>query len=731
MSKRQRERQPEEEPISGSDVELSDGDGEQQQQQCMGDGAPRRADRPERKRSGGSFQTMGLTPALFKAVQRKGFRLPTPIQRKCIPPLLEGRDVVGMARTGSGKTAAFLLPLLQCLRAHSIKVGIRGLILSPSRELALQTFGVLRELAKLTDLRSVMLVGGDGVEEQFAQLATNPDIVVATPGRLMHLCVETRLSLQEVQFVVWDEADRLMEDPTMGKQMREINARLPETRQTALFSATLPKALAEFAQAGLRNPLLVRLDVESKLSPDLKMSFLHCQSEGKDAALLLLLHRLLGSAANGARRRPTASDPAGPPLTVIFVATKHHVEYLQELLTAFNLPCTYIYGALDQIARKQALDQFRRKSRTILIVTDVAARGLDIPLLDNVINYDYPPTPKLFVHRVGRVARAGRPGHAYSLVCPDELPYLFDLQLFLGHPLVAAARAEQEEGGRGESGPAAGQDRLILGSIPQSLIDEEREGVLGKLAIHGSLSSLCAVMKNACKLYRRTRPPPSPEAHRRCREFLAELPLAALGIHPLLEALVGKAEIQQASLVQAIHQYKPKTAHLALTKPGAAGKKPTAPRTPTSSSHKGGGAEHRDAEHYLQYVKAGAQDEAGYSIVNNFAQQARGAIFDLGVGANTNEDPMVRKGKSKGRDERTKLIRTEMGTKVPASFRTDAYEKWRAKTRLDIQRPGELESTSASSGARAILSASAERRKWRGAKRGGSKRGGKRGGKRA
>lgn len=750
---------------------------------------------------------MGLPPPLLKAIQRKGYRLPTPIQRKCIPPLLAGRDVVGMARTGSGKTAAFLLPLLYHLREHSLKVGIRGLILSPSRELALQTATILRELARFTNLRTVVLVGGDNLEEQFAQLATNPDIVVATPGRLMHVCVEARLSLRQVQFVIWDEADRLMEDATMAGQMREIGERLPEIRQTALFSATLPQALAEFAQAGLRNPLLVRLDVESKLSPDLSLTCLHIKSEQKDAALLLLLNRITaipgrkdeGTGKRVSERSPnsassSSSSVGAAQLTVIFVATKHHVEYLQELLgSTYNFPCTYIYGALDQTARKQAIELFRRGIKPILIVTDVAARGIDVPLLDNVINYDFPPSPKLFVHRVGRVARAGRPGRAFSLVCPDELPYLLDLQLFLGKELVsatAAATTTTTAGTLGSKGTpinataawGASSNTVCFGNIPQWLLDEEEDTLQRRREQSGTLHSLLGVMTNANRLYRRTRPTASPESHRRAKEFNDQYPL--LGPHPFFNSpseqqstimtttsTATAMAVEASALVQAIHQFKPKRAsHLSLAVPTstlvAKSQQLKFPiQTPIDSktggpSERSLGGDHRqgdgvrDHDHYLSYTKAGAQSELGYALARgggttstgtSFAEQARQAIFDLSATRGMADDDLPAKGKRgrrrgpindpimgggthKGDEQqrRNKLIRTEVGTQVPASFRTDLYDRWRARTHLDIQQPGEQESEAASTRAKAILQSSDERRKWRGKQLASSTKKGKR-----
>lgn len=192
-------------------------------------------------KKGGGFQTFGLNANLLKAITRKGFSVPTPIQRKTIPLLMQDKDVVGMARTGSGKTAAFVIPMIEKLKMHSSRVGARALILSPARELALQTLQVVKELGRGTDLRSVLLVGGDSLEEQFAAMANNPDILIATPGRFLHLKVEMGLDLSSMRYVVFDEADRLFE---MGfaAQLTEILHALPASRQTLLFSATLPKS---------------------------------------------------------------------------------------------------------------------------------------------------------------------------------------------------------------------------------------------------------------------------------------------------------------------------------------------------------------------------------------------------------------------------------------------------------------------------------------------------------
>jgi ATP-dependent RNA helicase DDX54/DBP10 len=218
----------------------------------------------KRKTKSGGFQSMGLSKAVFGGVMKMGYKVPSPIQRKVIPLALMGRDVVAMARTGSGKTAAFLIPMLERLGEHSTTVGVRGIVLSPTRELAQQTMDFLVKLGKLTTLRASLIIGGHNIENQFDALASNPDVVVSTPGRLLHLLMEVaEFTLAVAQVIVFDEADRLFE---MGfkAQLTDILQRMPPARQSMLFSATLPRVLIEFTRAGLRDPEFVRLDVESK-----------------------------------------------------------------------------------------------------------------------------------------------------------------------------------------------------------------------------------------------------------------------------------------------------------------------------------------------------------------------------------------------------------------------------------------------------------------------------------
>ena len=476
-----------------------------------------KSDEHVKKISGGSFKTMCLMNSLLKAIFKKGYNQPTPIQRKTIPLILEGKDVLAMARTGSGKTAAFVVPMIQKLKAHSIKTGIRGLILSPTRELALQTYDLIRELSKFTDLRHCSVIGGDSLESQFSALSCNPDIVVATPGRIMHICVESNLSLKAVEFVVFDEADRLFE---MGfaSQISDIISRLPNERQNALFSATLPSEVANFVKVGFSETVVsIRLDNEQRLSPNLGMDFLKISSLFKEAILLYLL------------KKQIYSDPNCDYLTIIFASTRHHVEYLTELLTTLGFNVVAVFGSMDQEARNISLSLFKERRVKIMVTTDVAARGLDIPSLDNVINYDFPASARLFIHRVGRVARAGNTGKAFSLVSTEDLAYYLDLRVLLG---------------------SSCENFPDLGTTPQSIIDEYDTEIKKASSRSSTIDTLKNVSINALKLYLKTRPSPTPESYRAAKELKVTL-------HPIFRSDV-KDDFEAQTLISQIRNYKSK-----------------------------------------------------------------------------------------------------------------------------------------------------------------------------
>ena len=469
----------------------------------------RRRKAEKTKGKGGGFESMDLLPEVFRAVKRKGYRIPTPIQRKAIPVALAGADVVAMARTGSGKTAAFLIPMLHKLRQHSLKAGARAVVLSPTRELALQTFKFAQELLKFTDLRAACVVGGDSMEAQFSDLAGNPDLIVATPGRLLHMVDEVEgFTIRSVTMVCLDEADRLLE---MGfsDQLRDILRLVAEMRQTLLFSATMPTALAEFVRVGLREPQVIRLDAEMKVSPDLKLSFTVVRVDEKIPALLYVLREVV------------------PPKqqTVVFAATRHHVELLVTVLESEGIACSSVYGTMDFAARKLNIGKFRSRKTEVLVVTDVAARGIDIPLLDNVVNFDFPPRPKLFVHRVGRVARAGRTGVAHSILVKEEMGFLVDLHLFLGRPLAPASTtppASREEA-RLLADAADEAGKSVVGAPPPTSLDLVADRVRDLFDARTELDGLRRACDNAYKLYQRTRGSAGNESVARGAEIVAEM----------------------------------------------------------------------------------------------------------------------------------------------------------------------------------------------------------------
>ncbi|KAL3454327.1 P-loop containing nucleoside triphosphate hydrolase protein [Aspergillus insuetus] len=519
-------------------------------------------------KKGGGFQAMGLNANLLKAITRKGFSVPTPIQRKTIPVIMEDQDVVGMARTGSGKTAAFVIPMIEKLKSHSTKFGSRGLIMSPSRELALQTLKVVKELGKGTDLKAVLLVGGDSLEEQFSMMAGNPDIVIATPGRFLHLKVEMNLDLSSIRYVVFDEADRLFE---MGfaAQLTEILHGLPSTRQTLLFSATLPKSLVEFARAGLQEPTLIRLDTESKISPDLQNAFFSIKSAEKEGALLYILHEVIkmptgpteasqrfkeGNADDSKNYKKRKRDDRAINFkesptkhsTIIFAATKHHVDYLYSLLNEAGFATSYVYGSLDQTARKIQVQNFRTGISNILVVTDVAARGIDIPILANVINYDFPSQPKIFVHRVGRTARAGRTGWSYSLVRDADAPYLLDLQLFLARKLVL---------GRDSDEPANFAEDVVVGSLPRDGLSTSCEWITRVLDDDTDIAAQRSVATKGEKLYLRTRNAASLESAKRAKQVVSSDNWTA--IHPLFQDDASQLEAEREKMLARIGGYRP------------------------------------------------------------------------------------------------------------------------------------------------------------------------------
>ncbi|VDK84680.1 unnamed protein product [Litomosoides sigmodontis] len=681
-----------------------------------------------KQRQAGGWQAIGLDHTIFKGIQKKGFRQPTPIQRKAIPLIIDGKDIVAMSRTGSGKTAAFVIPVLQKLKIRDMK-GIRALIIEPTRELAMQTFAVVKELGRFTGLRCAVLVGGDRIEEQFQSVHEKPDIVIATPGRLLHVVVEMDFRLSAVQIIVFDEADRLFE---MGfaEQLHEVLKRLPENRQTLLFSATLPKSIIAFSKAGLSDPVLVRLDLAEKISDKLSMIFLHCRSDDKLAAFIHLARKVV--AAN--------------EQTVVFCATMKHVEYLAAIVEKAGICCVVLYSQLDSVARNINIQKFRKKECSLLIVTDIAARGVDIPLLDVAINYHFPPKPKLFVHRVGRVARAGRSGKAISLFGADEVPYVIDLFLFLNRPLKFATTS------------SVNKDDALVGIFPDDIIDREIDFLKN---VHDNSDELDELMKkseNAMQKYKKTRPQPSAESVRRAKGEVKEA-LFKASVHPLLQQESTEETIRQ-SFLRDLHNFKSTTtifeiqsgskalsaavmkekrkAHQNYIQYKAASVKYSDFDQPEISgptfeadedilkntfqtvikstkfsevnalTQKKNKGRKRKAEelleekkkHFIAYAPAEANSERGLAVDNDFNALAKASAIEIladdEVGLYKQEkrkrwDRKLKKFVSGNGDDSRKKIRTEDGTYLPATYKSGRYERWQKKQKLEYQNNGDEE----------------------------------------
>lgn len=352
------------------------------------------------------FIDFGLAAPLTKTLDDLGYTTPTPIQAQAIPMLLEGHDLLGIAQTGTGKTAAFTLPLLHMLNA-SQKEGqrpaksVRGLILAPTRELAVQIADSVREYGKLLGLRSVHVLGGVPINKQIRQLEKGTDILIATPGRLEDLMQQKAVTLNHVTHLILDEADQML-DMGFIHALKRIARALPKERQTLLFSATMPTEIEKLAQDFLRNPKKVSVAPVSSTAERVNQSAYFVKQ--KDKAVLLA--RLL-------KDREVQRS-------IVFTRTKHGANRLVGQLDKANLDAVAIHGNKTQNQRQKALNAFREGQCLILVATDVAARGIDIPEVSHVFNFDLPEVPEQYVHRIGRTARAGRSGEAVSLICDQE-----------------------------------------------------------------------------------------------------------------------------------------------------------------------------------------------------------------------------------------------------------------------------------------------------------------------
>ena len=633
------------------------------------------------------------------------------------------------------------------------------------------------------------------------------------------------LDLRAVQYCVFDEADRLFE-LGFAEQLHEILHRMPPTRQTLLFSATLPSSLVGFAKAGLQNPKLIRMDVDSKISKDLQMAYVSVKGTEKEAVLLGMLREVIsvplmsdeqrrvqdeyiedsdedearGRAAfkgkgkgkgkfDKKRKRGDPAPGVGPAnedevvidpnahQTLVFVSTKHHVEYISAVLTKAGYAVSSIYGSMDQTARRLHLAKFRAGRTSVLVVTDLAARGIDVPGVENVINYDFPNGTRAFVHRVGRTARAGRKGWAFTLVTQAELPHLLDLELFLTRPVKTCPVAAAADGEIDYAG------QLVLGTAPRALLDLDLETFRSMITHDEAIGILGDVARRGQRMYERGLAKASSESYRRAKELerkgqgLAAHAGEQDGVHPVYKGYIEitgvshDVEAARAAMIAKVNGFNPTETVFEVGKKGATvmsalmqqrriamvrshnaralaadsdeeeaeaatfasdeddemEEKIVQPMTaedeadaeeveevfgaPRNKKKKvAGKTTFRDPNFYMGYEQEGADTERGYALTNgdSFVAQAAHATYDVSGRGDTEATPadaMLQRASTLKWDRRTKkfvkgdqqgadnkkMVKSESGQKLPASFKSGVFDEWRRKQKISVPKTGDDE----------------------------------------
>jgi len=368
-----------------------------------------------------SFKDLPLIQPLQDALVAQGYTEPTPIQLQAIPPLLEGKDVLGCAQTGTGKTAAFSLPVLQHLAQHSKdrdrgRSPIKALVLTPTRELAAQIGESLKSYGANLHSRHLVIFGGVNENPQIKELRRGIDILVATPGRLLDLAGRDFVDLSKVEFFILDEADRML-DMGFVHDVRRVMKMLPTKRQNLLFSATMPAAITKLAATFLKSPVRVEVTPQSTTVERIEQAVMFVERTDKSKLLQWIVEE--DKVERG----------------IVFTRTKHGANRLVQQLTKVNINAAAIHGNKSQAARNRALAGFKNGDVALLVATDIASRGIDIDGVSHVFNYDLPNEPESYVHRIGRTARAGKSGVAISFCDPTEIDYLRDIQKLIGMPV--------------------------------------------------------------------------------------------------------------------------------------------------------------------------------------------------------------------------------------------------------------------------------------------------------
>ncbi|RGM45288.1 MULTISPECIES: DEAD/DEAH box helicase [Bacteroides] len=400
-----------------------------------------------------TFENLKLIEPILRALQEEGYSTPTPIQEKSIPILLQGKDLLGCAQTGTGKTAAFSIPILQKLYKTDNRQGIKALILTPTRELAIQIGESFEAYGKYTGLRHAVIFGGVGQKPQTDELKRGIQILIATPGRLQDLVNQGFINLKTLDFFVLDEADRML-DMGFIHDIRRILKLLPPRRQTLFFSATMPPEIEKLAKSMLTAPEKVEVTPVSSTVDTISQSIYFVEKKEKKDLLLYLL-----------------KDPAIESV-LIFTRTKYGADKLARILNKAGIGAEAIHGNKSQNARQRALTGFKSHTLRVLIATDIAARGIDVDQLSHVINYELPNIPETYVHRIGRTGRAGHNGVAISFCESEELPYLKDIQKLIGktipivkeHPFITSTGTKAQETKTEELKVKAKENKVYRGS---------------------------------------------------------------------------------------------------------------------------------------------------------------------------------------------------------------------------------------------------------------------------
>ncbi|MDG5492706.1 DEAD/DEAH box helicase [Psychroserpens sp. SPM9] len=358
-----------------------------------------------------SFQSLGLSEPLLKAISKKGYETPSPIQEKAIPPVLQGRDVLASAQTGTGKTAGFTLPLLHYLSENPKEKfrPIRALILTPTRELAAQVYESVKDYSTFLNIKSAVIFGGVNQKPQVATLRRGVDVLVATPGRLLDLQNQNLLSIKRVEVFVLDEADRML-DMGFLRDIERVMKLMPDKRQNLMFSATFSKDIRKLANSILNNPVQVEATPENSTVDAISQKVYRVAKNKKTGLIIKLI-----SEGNWKQ-------------VLVFTRTKHGANRLTKKMVSAGISAAAIHGNKSQGARTKALAGFKNGSVRVMVATDIAARGLDIPLLPHVVNFELPNISEDYVHRIGRTGRAGANGQALSLVSADETSYLKSIE---------------------------------------------------------------------------------------------------------------------------------------------------------------------------------------------------------------------------------------------------------------------------------------------------------------